>query len=243
MRQTKLLISTLKKELKKQGKTYRDVAHALELSEASIKRLFSEQSMSLERLDKICQLIDLEFIELVKQMEHNINLISQLTLSQEQELVGDIKLLLMAHFLINGVSFTEVIQDYCISETQGIQLLAKLDRMKIIELLPGNRVKMMISTNFQWIENGPIQGFYRKEIQPEFFNSPFADSGEFQSFVSGMLSRNSNAELIKKVKRLVGEFNQLNTDDQPVQLQDRFGTSLHVAIRPWEPSIFNVLRR
>lgn len=89
-------------------------------------------------------------------MELNIDLTTRLSLAQEKELVSDIKLLLMAHFLINGLLFSEVISDYDISESEGVQLLAKLDRMRIIELLPGNRVKMMISKNFQWIDNGPI---------------------------------------------------------------------------------------
>lgn len=243
MHQTRLLIATLKQQLRNQSKTYKDVANVLELSEASVKRLFSEHSLSLARLDVVCQLLSLEFIELVKLMEENINLTSQLSLEQEQELVADPKLLLMAHFLINGLLFSDVIATYRISETEGIQLLAKLDRMKIIELLPDNRVKMMIAKSFKWIDNGPIQRFYRQKIQPEFFQSSFSDSGELQIFVSGMLSRASNAELIKQIKRLSHEFNQLITDDQSTQLQQRFGTSLYVAMRPWEPTIFSQLRR
>jgi predicted nucleotidyltransferase len=42
------LITTLKRQLKQQGKTYRDVALALDLSEASVKRLFASESFALE---------------------------------------------------------------------------------------------------------------------------------------------------------------------------------------------------
>ena len=35
--------------------------------------------------------------------------------------------------------------------------------MKIIELQPGNRVKMLVAPNFDWIPNGPIQQFFEAE--------------------------------------------------------------------------------
>ena len=50
MSQTRELIKTLKTALKAQGKTYADVAVELGLTEASVKRLFSQQSFSLSRL-------------------------------------------------------------------------------------------------------------------------------------------------------------------------------------------------
>jgi hypothetical protein len=48
---------------------------------------------------------------------------------------------MMAHFLMNKLEFSGIIDIYDISETEGIRLLARLDRMKIIEQQPGIRVK------------------------------------------------------------------------------------------------------
>jgi transcriptional regulator with XRE-family HTH domain len=178
MAQAKLIVETLKQELRKQGVTYRQVAKVLDLSEASIKRLFAESSFSLARLEQICELLHLEIADLIHRMEKNIELTHQLTLEQETELASDIKLMLMAHFLMNRLEFSEIIEIYDISETEGIRLLARLDRMKIIELQPGNRVKLMISKNFQLRSGGPIQRFYEKvqhllrewwHLQPPFY--------------------------------------------------------------------------
>ncbi len=240
---TKPLLDTLKAELRKQRITYRQVGEKLELSEASVKRLFSEASFSLERLGIVCEMLGLDFSELVRLMEHNIEFTQQLTLEQEKELVSDIRLLLMAHFLINRMSFREIIENYDIAELEGIQLLAKLDRMKIIQLLPGNRVKLMISGNFGWIRNGPIQRFYEQKVQPDFFNSSFTHAGEVRIFLSGLLSRESNAEIINKLKHLAEEFNELNENSERLPVQQRCGTSLILAMRPWEPEIFKGLRK
>ena len=243
MAQTKALIDTLKKELKRQDKTYQDVAGLLGLSEASVKRLFSEQSFSLDRLDHICEWLGMEFSDLVKAMELSIQLTTHLTLRQEQELVSDTRLIMMAHYLISHWTFSEIIDIYDIPENEGIRLLAKLDRMKFIQLLPGNRVKLLISNDFEWIKNGPIQRFFEDKIQSEFFDISFTNPGECRIFVSGMLTRDSNAELIRKIKRLVHEFNETTIEDKSVPLDNRFGTSLLVAMRPWGVKVFESLRK
>lgn len=243
MAQTRLIVDTLKQELRKQGITYRQVAQALGLSEASIKRLFAESSFTLARLEQICELLHLEIADLVHQMEKNIELTHRLTLEQETELVSDLKLLLMAHFLMNKLEFSEIIDIYDISETEGIRLLARLDRMKIIELQPGNRVKLMISKNFQLIPGGPLQRFYEKVVQSEFFDSSFGGRGEFRIYVSGMFSRDANAEIIRKIKRLADDAHELREDSESLPLEERFGCSLIMAIRPWEVGVFDSLRR
>lgn len=243
MSQTRPIIDTLKQELRKQGVTYKQVAQGLELSEASVKRLFSEYSFTLSRLGQVCALLNLEIGDLIHQMEKNINLTTHLTMEQEQELVADTKLLLMAYFLMNKLEFSDIIRIYDISETEGIRLLARLDRMKIIDLLPGNRVKLLISNNFKWISNGPIRRLHDQIIQSEFVDSKFDGPGEFHNLISGMLSRTANAEIIRKMKRLAEETNELKIESESLPLDQRFGVSVMMAIRPWEPKMFDELRR
>ena len=243
MSQTRSLVDTLKQELRKQRITYRDVSKALDLSETSVKRLFSEEAFSLKRLEKVCEMLQMDLSDLVHQMERNIELTTELTLEQEQELVSDIKLLLVALLLMNKLEFGEILQAYEIEETEGIRLLARLDRMKFIELQPGNRVKMMISPNFKWIPDGPIQRFFESKVQLEFLNSSFNGAGELRVFVSGMISRSANAEIIRKMQHLANEMNEMNLASETLPLDQRFGTSLMMAIRPWEIKVFEELRR
>jgi len=243
MTQTRPLIDTLKQELRKQRITYKLVSEALDLSETSVKRLFSEEAFSIKRLDKVCALLHMDFSDLVHLMEKNIELTTQLIYEQEQELVSDVKLLLVAMLLMNKLQFAEIIRIYDISETEGIQLLARLDRMKMIELQPGNRVKLMMSQNFEWIANGPIQQFFESRVQLEFLDSSFNEAGECRVFASGMISRSANVEIIKKMQHLGKELSDMNIESESLPLEQRFGTSLMMAIRPWEIDVFKDLRR
>lgn len=243
MSQSHAMIQTLKKVIRQQGKTYKDVAEALQLSEASIKRLFAEKTFSLARFEQVCEFAGMDIGELIVQMEQQAALVTHLTAEQEKELVANIRLLLMANCLLNHWPFNDIINTYEINEWEGVQLMAILDRMKIIQLLPGNRVKLMVSRNFSWLVDGPIQRFYERSVQTDFFKSSFNGPGEFRVFISGMLSRQSNQEVTKKAQRLAQDFNQLHNDDECLPLEERFGTSFILAMRPWELAIFAQLRR
>lgn len=238
MAQTRELIKTLKIALKAQGKTYADVAIELGLTEASVKRLFSQQSFSLSRLDQVCHLLEMEIADLVQLMNEQQQRLQQLTVEQEKEITGNVTLTLVAVCVLNRWTMAEILSYYNISEPECVRHLAMLDRLKVIELLPGNRIKLLVAPNFSWRENGPIQLFFQKKISQEFFNTHFSREDECLLVLNGMFSSQSNAELQRKLKRLAREFDLLNNDDAALDLENRNGTTLVLAMRDWRYGLF-----
>ena len=243
MSQKTMLLNTLKRELKAQGITYAEVAALLELSESSIKRLFSESKLSLVRLEQLCQLLGMEISDLVQKMGEGRKRVDMLSEEQEREVADDPRLLLVAICVLNLWTFDEIIETYTLTEHECIQLLAKLDRLKLIDLLPLNRFRLIVANDFRWLPNGPIQKFFRREVQSGFMKSSFSGPGEKLLFRNGMLSRGSNATMMKKMERLVAEFNELHDEDAGLPLEERFGSSILIALRPWEFGHFRELRR
>lgn len=243
MSETRAIVQVLKKSLRAANVTYGDVARALDLSESSVKRLFSDQDFSLKRLDQICQLMNMEISDLMRQLDQSKQQIEQLTLDQEQLLVSDIKLLVVVICALNHWGFDEIISRYHIERTELVQYLAKLDKLRLIELLPKNKIKLLISSHFNWIKNGPIQRFFESQVQTDFLDSSFSGKGELRTFATGMLSRSSNNIIIKRMERLAQEFRQFHNEDSSLPLDERFGTSMVLAIRPWELAAFESLRR
>ena len=109
MSQIQQITDTLKQLLREQKVTYKDLADHLDLSEANIKRIFSNCSFSLERLEQICDVIDLNLSDLFVLSEKAQQTITELSLEQEQELVANPKLLLVAVCVRDGWSFSEII--------------------------------------------------------------------------------------------------------------------------------------
>ncbi len=243
MAQTASLINTLKKALRAQGKTYLDVADTLNLSEPSIKRMFAEEHMTLKRLDRICEMLNMELSELILMMQDNSNLISQLTHEQEQDLVSDLGLFLVAVSCLNRWSFKDILDTYDISEMTLRRYLKRLEKLKFLQLLAGDRIRVLVNRNFTWLPDGPIQRFFNQKIQNEFFASSFEQKGEKLSVITGMLSTSSNAIIQKRIERLISEFSDLETEDASLPISKRFGTTMVVAIRPWELEAFEKMRR
>ena len=243
MAQTNELIKTLKKALKAQGKTYADVATHLELTEASVKRLFSRGGFSLERLDQICHLLQMEISDLVRLMNEQQQKLQQLTAEQEKELTEDVTLLLVTVCVLNKWTMDDIVNFYDIEAGECFRKLAQLDRLKIIDLLPGNRIKLRVAPNFGWLENGPIQLFFQEKIGQEFFSTRFGRNDERLIVLNGMLSRESNAEFQRKLKRLAWEFDLLNNDDASLPLEQRNGVTVVMAMRHWQYGLFRPLRK
>ena len=166
-------------------------------------------------------MLHLNISDLIQLMEKNIDLTTQLSIEREQGLVCDVKLLLMALLLMTKLQFEDIVSINDMTELEGIQPLARLDRMKLIELQPGNRVKLMLSSNLEWLSRGPIQPFLESRVQLELLESSFTRPEEFRVFVSGMISRSANAEIIRKMQHLAHEMHDINLESETLPLELR----------------------
>jgi hypothetical protein len=243
MNQNNKLIDELKVVLKEKNITYKVIGLHLELSEGTIKRIFSNYDFTLYRLEEICSLVDLELFDLVERMKEKELSTEILPIEHETELVSDVQLLLTAHLLINKWTVHQILSNYEIDRLNMIQLLSKLDAMRIIDYLPGERVRLKISRNFKWINKGPIQQFFNQNIESEFFNCDFTSPGEIRLFISGMLTKSSNTEMQRRIKKLAVSFDDLHKENEQEILSDKFGTSLVLAMRPWDIDLFDQLRK
>lgn len=241
MKQYQSLIETLKKQLKAAGFTYAKIAEHIDLSEASIKRIFALKKMSMERLEELCDLIQLDIEELVRINSHEKRQTSSLTLEQEQKLSQNKDLLLLAGCFMNQWSMEEIRATYDIP--QLIKLMNELDDMKIIEVLPHDRFKLLISRNFSWIKNGPIQHFFNTHVQSDFLASSFTQPNQHKLFRIGMLSPESRKKLIDKLEKVAYEFNDLHENDSHLKVGKRNGSAILLAIRDWEFSVFSNMRK
>ena len=244
MAQTKQLIDTLKRSLKAHGLSYADVASQLTLSEASVKRLFAEASFSLARLDAICQMMDMEISDLVLLMNNQArSMVSKLSFEQEQEIATDIALLLVTVCVLNRWTMPQLMDHFHLSEHQCIRYLVVLDKLKLIDLLAGNRIKLKVATNFKWLDNGPIQQFFQQKVAADFFNTQFTEQQEQLIVKNGMLSDAAMIVFHRKVEQLARDFDELNNEDAVLPLEQRLGTTAVFAMRSWQYGLFERLRK
>lgn len=153
------------------------------------------------------------------------------------------KLLLIAVSVRNRLSFQDMLDNFHISETECTRYLARLDKLKIIDLLPNNRIKLRIDENFRWLANGPIENFFEQQIQGQFLKSRFKGELDQRLFLFGLLSDTSVSILMNKMKTLAREFTDLHKQDNNLPLAKRHNIGLMLALRPWELDTFLPLQR
>lgn len=236
MSETTFLIHALKRSLREHSVTYAEIAEPLELSEASVKRLFAEENFSLKRVEIICRYLGISFSDLVKKAESEQEYLSELTTEQERELISDVKLVLVLQLVFSDWKFDDILRVFTLTKPELIKRLTTLDKLGLIELLPNNRFKLLTAKNFKWRKDGPVQRYFRQNVQEEFFQSDFVEAGEELSFMTGMLSAEAHAEFVKKLDAFAREFDQLCKADAKNKLTDRLGYGVVMAIRPWRLS-------
>lgn len=237
------IIDALKRELKARGITYRELGERLDLSESAVKHMFSTGNFSIRRLDEICSALELDIGDIVRLSEAQQPRIEQLSAEHERELVADIRLLLVTYCLINFWTFEEILERYTLSRAEALGYLRRLDKMRIIELQPGDRVRLLIANNFAWRRNGAIEQFFTRHVQTEFFKHSFTDDGSVRIVKNGMLSRKSQVQLIDKLKAIGALFDDTSWDERKLPASDRHGTSMVLAIRHWYFEGFRHLER
>jgi transcriptional regulator with XRE-family HTH domain len=237
------LIRTLKQQLRARNLTYRDVAHALKLSEASIKRIFATQRFTVTRLAQIARFAGLSLVELMQLASDSAPLLDTLTEDQEMQLVADAKLLLVAVCALNHWSLPDILNFYRLTSAEAVKRLRTLDRMGIIELLPGERIRRRTKRDFDWLPRGPIRRYFEREGIGEFVSGRFDGEHESLEFAHGMLTSAAQAELKIELRRLRGKLAALHEQSVPADMREKHGVAILLGLRRWEPMAFRRLRR
>ena len=243
MNETRQLVNTLKRRLKIQGMTYRDLGQALHLSEASVKRLFASGRFSLDRIVDIAHLLGYTLAELAQEAAVAEKRLHTLSAVQEKELVSDAKLLLVAVCALNQWEIADIVERYQISETECIGRLVRLDRLRLITLMPGNRIRLNVARDFDWLPHGPIRSYFREHGMHDFLSGEFAGENAVMAFSHAMLTDAAIARMQTEMRRLRQKFAELHEESLASPLPKRHGTGMLIALREWEIGAFNALRK
>lgn len=132
---------------------------------------------------------------------------------------------------------------YRFTEAECLQHLLRLDRLRLIDLLPGNRVRLNVARDFEWLPKGPIRHFFKAQGEGDFLDHPFAGTGDSHVFAHGMLTEDAAVKFQAELRRLRRKFSDLHEESLAAPLAQRRGRGLLMALREWEPAGFAALRR
>jgi DNA-binding Xre family transcriptional regulator len=243
--ETDRIVDTLKRVLRSRGLTYAALGRQIGLSEASVKRVFAQRTLTLARLESICRVLDLSVQELARlasgAAEGAGGGVDSLTEAQEAALAADPQLLACFHLLANGHTPREVATALRADDRLLRRWLARLDALGLLARQPRKRVRLRVGTAINWRRNGPVRRVYEQQVREEFLRAEFTAPGESLQFRSAELSEASRQVMQRRVDRLVAEFADLAELDRRLPGREKRSTGMLVALRPWVLSMFQGL--
>lgn len=243
MSQVDSFVETLKTMLKGRGITYRDLAPVLELSESSVKRLFSTKALDLARLELICQHFELSLAEILRRADFS-NEQSESTLEYQQELAlaQDLRLLNFYVLLHDGRRVASIIKDFQIERAECERHLLKLDKLGLIELHARSRIKMKGPRQLVFKRQGPLGKVLFEQAKENYLKDDFEHPMSFIRFVTQLrLTPTQLAKYKAKLQRLEREIEE-EARFVPKDQSDALEIGVLLSFRPWRYEQFTHLK-
>lgn len=161
---TERVVETIKQVMKERGFIYRDLCGPLQLSEPSIKRLFSKMNFSLDQISEVASAIGLTMEQLTSLAFQNQSRFHQYTPEQDK-LLGEnpIEFYVFVRLLV-GFKTNEIKKELDLTESQILKILNRLDKAQLIQLLPRGRVTIQVKGPFQHIDKGSLRKVFFPQV-------------------------------------------------------------------------------
>lgn len=239
---TVLIFESLKLYLKARKFTYKQLAEGLGISEQTIKRMFINADCSLDRMQEICNFLQIDLAKLIKGAPTSSVLIESLTWKQEEEFASNHRLLLIAICVMNMWRFDEMVENLTLSKAEITALLMRLRKMGFIEVHPNNHYRLLVARHFAWIPDGPIMRLI-KGLSSDYFNHSFVEQGELLRIINVRASVKVRNLMRARLDQVAQEITNLVSSESHLPLADRPPLSICIASRVWVPDFLHGLLR
>ncbi len=240
-RQLPQWMATLRRLLRANGFTIRMIAERLEVSDATVKRWFQGQGLATDRLEDLCALAGIRLNELAELAGGPPReLARELTLAQEQALTESTLLSFLFFMAMSGWPPRDLHDDFGVPMERIEEQLDRLERLALIDRLPGGRVRSRVDRRVAW-RRGPMRQHFEQHMKRQFMEIDFGDPDTIYTAEAAKLSASGVARLEELLQRFRLDVQELADDDRRHALLSRQWMTTLVAVRPLDTRRFREL--
>ena len=229
------LLATLKRCLREQGLTYKDLARSLAVSEASVKRYFTGGTVTLAQLERMCEVVRISIEDLAALAAKSQNAAEQLTTAQEEGLARRALTAFVFYLLRHGWAAAEIRDELDMSEAEITAQLIRLEKLRLIDLLPANRVKLLTTRFPHWLPGGPIRRQFDRTLKSEFATLDYHAPEVSWELETVKLSAASQVKLPELMEDFTRAIRGMAEDDHKSPTKDAAWRSVLVVSKPADP--------
>ncbi len=202
----------VKAELKRQGLTQQEFAQLMKTSVPTLKRWLRGEGVLLRDWIKMLECLGLGLSDALLRLDGSAQKSFTYTLKQEQLLSTEAGLLAFFDQLLKGRSPKQIARQHTLTEASVVFYLSKLERVGLVEWLPGNRVKLLVSGEPSWISAGPLAQKFRRQIIDGFVEGHIDDRERLKIGLYS-LSKGSRRKLSALLDELAEKVRNLEVRD------------------------------
>lgn len=210
------LLRVMRQQLRNCGWTARRLAEHFSIGEATAKRWLMGRGLTIDRLDALAGLCGLTLAELAREADlPPTGLAEELTLAQEKALSTDIFLAFLFMTILGGNRPDEIARDFSVPAHDMDAALSRLERLALIDRLPGGRVRPLIDRAIVWRKT-PMRALFEAHMKPQFVAMDFVGEDAVYASEVMKLSAQGAATLAEMIDRHRREVQALAEHDRDV---------------------------
>ena len=240
---TSKLIAALQKIMKKEKRTYAELADYLQVSLPTVKRMFSIGEMSISRLMRVCEFLAISFSDLAELCRDEKE--GQFQFSKDTETFFSQKPHYLAYLfqLIDGKSPTEIENQYKISSYSTKKYLQKLTELKLIRYKEDQLITL-VKGSIVWDDEGILGQTFTKSMIESFSKKALTNLNKNHNMLLHLngwqLSNENYLELKEDLTKLCQKYRQLSNYNKRIFGKDALKNYSFMAIADnWEEKLFS----
>lgn len=226
------ILDELKREIRLRGVPIADLAAQLDVSEPTMWRWLRGRGLSLDNLDRLCLILNLDIRDLVSRSASQGA--DRFTLAQERVLAADRGLALLFFLILNGAQVAECTAELEIGEERLAADIERLRRLGLVDLAKTGRLRALTSRGVRWRSGGPLDQAFDRTIKPLFLERPLGEGDA--RYVSDMvrLSAGGRARVLDLFEALRVDIHLIARQEQDMHVPDREWSALFLLTRPFD---------
>lgn len=226
------ILSELRRELKGRGLRVSRLAEELDVAEPTVWRWLRGEGLTLDRLDEICAIADLDVRDLLARGDDERQ--ESFTLAQERVLAADRGLALVFFAVLHGAQNRDLEQEFGLPADRLSSHLERLKRLGLIEIPARGRIRLKVRRSVRWRRGGPLSVAFERTVKPLFMSMDFG-SPEAR-YVSDMvpMSETGRARVHALFETLRDDIHMIGEQERAAHLEGREWSGVLMMVRPFD---------
>ncbi|MGF7148183.1 transcriptional regulator with XRE-family HTH domain [Sphingomonas zeicaulis] len=211
--ETAALLAALRRALRGAGWTQSRLAAELGVGSATVKRWLHGRGLSLNTLGRLATLAGTSLAELTDESRLAAQENDHLTLAQEEALTQDPNISTIFFLIVKGWPLSEATEGFHIPPEVVERHVAKLERLALVDRLPGGRVRARLSPAHAW-QRVPMRRHFERNLKQFFSSIDYADPQTIFGAETVKLSPLGVARMRERIEAFRADLRAIELDDR-----------------------------